>query len=635
MESSQLPTNDQKSAADASMKTSLAEEASERKEAASTNDESTVPQPRIIQRRKNPRTPTTSQSQQAAASRFALQPILIFYVFFTVNTLAALYAPIQDCDEVFNYWEPTHYLQHGFGLETWEYSPEYAIRSWLYIALHSIVSSFASLFSSQKTFQFYAVRTVLGGICAFTEMRLFVTIGKVLNPRVAIMFMLAVVTSPGFFHASAAFLPSSFSMYMVTMGLASFMDWKGGSNANVGIMWFGIGAFLGWPFVAALVLPLYAQEVLFAYITGEGVELLRRTLDGVTRSTIVMLLQLCVDAFFYHMPTVVSYNIVAYNIFGGSGRGPNIFGTEPWDFYFRNLLLNFNLWFILALLCGPILMLQILVPGKQSKFTAVRALFFASPFYMWLTIFSLQAHKEERFMYPAYPFLALNAAVALHAILGYVGTSNPKTLVGRIPARLKLVFVMIPVLLAIDVGVSRTVGLLTAYRAPLKVYTVLSEPGVTKPGDTVCLGKEWYRYPSSYFLPTGVRAKFIKSEFDGLLPGEFSEAKIGFGLFPGTWLVPAGMNDQNIADPSKYVDVAHCTFLVDSSFPSSNGTTLEPVYAQDTRTWEKLSCEPFLDNAATSLLGRALWLPNNPLVPEQHRRVWGEYCLLQRRSKAI
>ena len=28
---------------------------------------------------------------------------------------------IHDCDEVFNYWEPLHYLLYKFGFQTWEY----------------------------------------------------------------------------------------------------------------------------------------------------------------------------------------------------------------------------------------------------------------------------------------------------------------------------------------------------------------------------------------------------------------------------------------------------------------------------------------------------------------------------------
>ena len=156
-------------------------------------------------------------------------------------------------------------------------------------------------------------------------------------------------------------------------------------------------------------------------------------------------------------------------------------------------------------------------------------------------------------MYPVYPFLGLNAAIALHSILVYLGSSDPSRLVGMVPARIKLGVVSVGVLLAIDAGVLRTFGMLTAYRAPLEVYSALQTSDLARPGEILCLGKEWYRFPSSYFLPKGMRAKFIRSDFDGLLPGEFNEAKIGFGFFSGTWLVPPGMNDQNIADPGKYV----------------------------------------------------------------------------------
>ena len=48
-------------------------------------------------------------------------------------------SPIQDCDETFNYVEPLHYLLHGYGRQTWEYSPTYAIRSWTYIAMHALL----------------------------------------------------------------------------------------------------------------------------------------------------------------------------------------------------------------------------------------------------------------------------------------------------------------------------------------------------------------------------------------------------------------------------------------------------------------------------------------------------------------
>ena len=217
----------------------------------------------------------------------AVDPISAFYIFAIVNILAALYAPIQDCDEVFNYWEPTHYLNRKYGLQTWEYSPEYSIRSWLYIVIHAIMGKLGSFFSAKKSFEFYFIRAILALTCSFCEARLFSTISKALNPRIANWFMLVMLFSPGMFHASAAYLPSSFSMYTTMLGMTSFMDWRGGSKTHVGIMWFGIGAIIGWPFSAALIGPFLLEELILASITKD-VEILRRLVDGVVRSGIVL-----------------------------------------------------------------------------------------------------------------------------------------------------------------------------------------------------------------------------------------------------------------------------------------------------------------------------------------------------------
>lgn len=158
-------------------------------------------------------------------------------------------------------------------------------------------------------------------------------------------------------------------------------------------------------------------------------------------------------------------------------------------------------------------------------------------------------------MYPAYPFLALNAAIAFHMILSYIGSSNPKELIGRVPAKLKLAVVMSVILVAINGGLLRTFGMITAYNAPLKVLRPLEQPEIAQPGDLVCFGKEWYRFPSSFFLPDGMRAKFIRSEFRGLLPGEFQDARDYSALLDGTSRTPEGMNDRNEEEAGKYVRI--------------------------------------------------------------------------------
>lgn len=450
------------------------------------------------------------------------------------------------------------------------------------------------------------------------------------------MFYLMIVAfTPGFFYASAAFLPSSFAMYTGTLGLATFMDWRGGIKTGTAIVSFGIGALLGWPFAGVLILPFILEDWVIAFIAGDMFDTFIRHVDGIVRCLAVLGVQVAIDAFFYRDLVVVPWRLVLYNVFSGNNRGPDIFGTEPWHFYVRNLLLNFNLWFILAMAVAPLLLVQaLLLKQSTTKQTLLRTVTFILPFYLWFAIFALQPHKEERFMFPAYPFLALNAAIAFHMLLTWFGSSDPNTLVGKVPAQVKTALVLPLVLLSINVGLLRIVGTVTSYRAPLQIYEALREPGLTSPGDTVCFGKDWYRFPTSFFLPNNAHAKFVKSEFDGLLPGEFHEGREALGFFPGTWMLPSGMNDLNKEDMGKYTDIKHCSFLVDSSFPSTRPTELEPNYAQDDK-WEIVVCEPFLDNTATGLLARTIWIPGLEIIPQKYRRVWGEHCLFRKRQSSV
>jgi alpha-1,2-mannosyltransferase len=125
----------------------------------------------------------------------------------------------------------------------------------------------------------------------------------------------------------------------------------------------------------------------------------------------------------------VPWNIIRYNIFGGSERGPDLYGTSPWNFYLLNLILNFNVLVPLALLSLPALAITYFVdhkrlgivkpsPDQSSPFT-VLALRLA-PVYLWLGILTSQAHKEERFMFPAYPLICFNAAVSVYLMRGWI-----------------------------------------------------------------------------------------------------------------------------------------------------------------------------------------------------------------------
>ncbi|KAF2857932.1 glycosyltransferase family 22 protein [Piedraia hortae CBS 480.64] len=538
-----------------------------------------------------------------------------FAILLVSHTLAAYFQPIQDCDEVFNYWEPTHYLSYGNGFQTWEYSPEFAIRSWAYAGLHALATLPIHLCGGSKLTEFYALRVILGIVCALCEIRLYCVIARTLNARIAIVFLAILAMSPGIFHASISYLPSSFAMYFACLGMGAFMDRRGGSKVAKGIWLFGIGATLGWPFVAALSVPYLLEECFLALI-GSGqyrADFAWTVMDGVLKTLFALMLQIGVDCFFYKKLTIVPLNIVLYNVFGS--KGPDLYGTEPWHFYLRNLTLNFHLWVPLALSSMPLLLLRQRSQAMRSNW--VRLMVFLLPFYLWLGLFTMQPHKEERFMYPAYPALALNAAVATDI------------LVGTLPPRLHKYSLALLLLAGAVVSLFRIIGIVTAFAAPFSIYTPLHAPNVSQAGDTVCLGKEWYRFPSHYHLPSDVKAKFIKSEFRGLLPGEFSEAGSAPGLFPGTWVVPSGMNDENRENMDKYTDLRHCTFMIDSTLPSTIPTEIERNFVDDDVSWRRLHCERFLDASATGLLPRLGYVPEFLNRVKNMGRIWGEYCLLK------
>jgi|SRR5579862_6297585 len=112
----------------------------------------------VTKRRQTGQSPTTSLQGPRLSALF------IFSLLLLPRLLAAQYSLIGDCDEgngsrwrptkgtVYNYWEPTHYLVHGFGFQTWEYSPVYAIRSWSYIALHGSLIKVFDIFGLSKVY---------------------------------------------------------------------------------------------------------------------------------------------------------------------------------------------------------------------------------------------------------------------------------------------------------------------------------------------------------------------------------------------------------------------------------------------------------------------------------------------------
>jgi alpha-1,2-mannosyltransferase len=165
----------------------------------------------------------------------------------------------------------------------------------------------------------------------------------------------------------------------------------------------------------------------------------------------------------------------------------------------------------------------------------------------------IQPHKEERFMYVIYPLICYNAALAVAAFTQIVGVlSGPR--LGPSLSRAIVTFLLWSVFTIFAIlSLARVLAQVRAFSSCMHVY------GHLEGSSTVCLGKEWYRFPSSFFVPKGGQALFVKSAFDGLLPGRFPEQEARTGWRSGTWQVPEGMNDRNLEETSHHVRISNET----------------------------------------------------------------------------
>ena len=78
-------------------------------------------------------------SRTCCSGSFSLSLQLAFWLLVAARLTSAALNFVHDCDEVYNYWEPLHYIMYGSGMQTWEYSAQYALRCWLYLLLHAAV----------------------------------------------------------------------------------------------------------------------------------------------------------------------------------------------------------------------------------------------------------------------------------------------------------------------------------------------------------------------------------------------------------------------------------------------------------------------------------------------------------------
>lgn len=545
---------------------------------------------------------------------------MTFKVFLSARFCAAIWSHITDCDETFNYWEPLHYLMYGQGLQTWEYSPKFALRSYTYLLFHGVPAwaLYKQIFSPTPMLIFYFIRCMIALGCCVAETYFYKAVCREFGVHIGRLWLIFQLFSPGMFVSSSALLPSSFSMYLTMAALTAW--WH--QRYKLSILCVAISTLLGWPFAALVGIPiavdmLWKRRMFKTFATWAALALVT-----------ILVPMTVIDSSYFGRIVVAPLNLVIYNIF--TSHGPNIYGTEPWSFYLINGFLNYNIVWLLALLTPVLLLLCHWFVKARSRSTLNLPYYLSlAPLYLWLLVFWLQPHKEERFLFPIYPLIGLCGAISLDVVqkLFY----RLKTMVVNIaPGSHYLDHTMSLAGLALIVstllGASRIVALYKSYHAPLDVmihFNEFARSNLTNPAANynVCLGKEWYRFPGSFFLPSqNYRIRFLKSEFKGMLPNYFKETE------EGSKFVDSYFNDMNKENEAIYFNETRCHFLFD--YDSGRYTDLEPNYAGRKKDWEVVKTVPFLDATESHRIFRAFYIP---FLSESHV-VYRDFNILRRRK---
>lgn len=533
-------------------------------------------------------------------------------------------------------------------MQTWEYAPQYALRTYAYLVpmamisrtyeflLHILPTTLLGMLgrslsltatSGIKPLQFNMVRSTLASMTALSELNLHHAISIAISPSIANCFLVASVSSAGMFHAAPAYLPSS---HVMSCWMCSAAAQIRGNDAEA--IALGLIAVLGfgWPFSAVL----FVTTGLWAVWKAAGEKksspdiaaVMKLVLRTALHASIIQSVVTAIDYVHYGKIVSPTLNIFIYNT---KGQGDELYGIEPLSYYVKNLLLNLNFVSILGLVALPIVAIKALIQrrrrgegGNDTESSAFPGkMLLLLPMYIWLAIVAPRPHKEERFLFPIYPILCVGAGMVVDEVASfashYIKQFAPSsTWRAQKIKQGVMISALIPIVL---LSVSRSTALVANYSSPLKAYAHLHEH-IAASSDhdgqiTVCVGGEWYRYPSSFYLPPNANLGFLKSSFGGQLPQPFTK----YGSREQSLSVQEGQfNDMNKEEMDRYVVIQSCSYIVELVDGDSEATSsakghfpegLEYMRNDGNKKWREIARYPYLDVEQTSSLHRILYLP--------------------------
>ncbi|KAF1765545.1 hypothetical protein GCK72_005497 [Caenorhabditis remanei] len=528
---------------------------------------------------------------------------VVIKLLLSVRISAALWSSIDTKTEVFGFYEGLHRLLYGDGFNTWELldNTNYYSRVFL-IWIYSIPASiFVNCFGDSKIVVFTCVRLMTGLLCLLGEYYAFYAISKRINVATGRYFLLFTILSPGMFHASVTFSDLSFTMICTFYFIAAFLD----EQWVVCIISLLFAVFFGTPFIFVL-------GVVLTHATALKKEIFKWTGVFMCLCMIFSLVRLRVVA--SQLRTLPEYEAPL----GHNNTGYEHATINP---YKENLFFNWNFAIFYAFV-GFVLSYKTFtkfrLPSNYEKrlflpkernllIDYLPILHCAFIVFMWSLVFGLPSTEEEHIAFPMYPFISLFAALAADSMLRLF-FDKTKKLENNMYKNMLYSSIGLFALFS----VMRSFSVYHSYGSHVEIYKGLhQELNAHEEFDrfndpiTLCIGKEWQYFPSSFFLPERVydgklnprkfQMRFLQSAYNCSLQTKYA--------------VVNNTTDTSIDEnrrPTINNSLEFCDYVIDMDMPA---TEKEPNFGNMAEKWKPILSLPVIDANQSDMFFKNFYLP--------------------------
>ncbi|KUJ23983.1 glycosyltransferase family 22 protein [Mollisia scopiformis] len=261
-------------------------------------------------------------------------------------------------------------------------------------------------------------RAVLGLFNAFALLRYKTSLNQAFGPDVGRWYILLQAAQFHVIYYASRTLPNMFAFGLTTFAFGSFLPAPGSSVAEqqrrqkFGIFLFVLAGVIFRAEIAALL----ASQLFYLLVQGR-ISLQTIISTGIVSAIIALVLSVPIDSYFWQTPIWPELAGFYYNAVQGKSAD---WGTSPFTYYFSSLLPK--------LILNPLILLLLIPMGFALPAIKSPSRDLVIPSILFVAVYSLQPHKEARFIIYIVP--ALTAAASLSA--SYIWNRRSKTILYRL-----------------------------------------------------------------------------------------------------------------------------------------------------------------------------------------------------------